>query len=386
MKGETALMRAAFFGHAEVVRLLLQAGADVGMKDGFDLTAVEWSIRRGFDDITRLLRDPASAGTSPPQTDAAGEKVPREAAAEGRREEAGAAGRDAEAEARKPAEEAAVRRVGEESRESPQVGGKAEEAARIEAARIEAREELRRRVEESRRRVAEAVRQKSGEAARRPAEEETRGEPARPASTLEHKPQEPPKGSGVKRCPECGTTYQSDILTYCVYDSALLIGDDEASFGGAGKPHIFATENTKVVPLWVLVLVSLTFLGGGLAGYLINRNISTGPGPGATVTAQQEAARLQRDRPVTDGALKGKETSLPDPDYPEAAKREGVSGKVTVAVTVNNKGDVITARALSGHPLLQAAAEKAARGAKFSTEKQARGGAKASGTITYDFK
>jgi TonB family protein len=132
-----------------------------------------------------------------------------------------------------------------------------------------------------------------------------------------------------------------------------------------------------------LVVVSLTFLGGGLAGYLINRNISTGPG--ATGTAQQEAARLEQARPVTDGALKGRETSLPDPDY-AAAKREGVSGKVTVAVTVNNKGDVISARAMGGHPLLQAAAEKAARGAKFSPERQARGGAKASGTITYDFK
>ena len=275
--------------------------------------------------------------------------------------------------------------MGEESRESPQTREKAEEAARIEAARREAREELRRRVEESRRRVAEAVRQESEEAARPPAEDETRGEVAGTAATLEHKPQEPPKGSGVKRCPECGTTYQSDILTYCVYDSALLISDNEPSSGGAVKPHIFATESTKVVPLWVLVVVSLTFLGGGLAGYLINRNISTGPGPGATVPAQQEAARLEQARPVTDGALKGRETSLPDPDY-AAAKREGVSGKVTVAVMVNNKGEVISARAMGGHPLLQAAAEKAARGAKFSPERQARGGAKASGTITYDFK
>jgi TonB family protein len=213
-----------------------------------------------------------------------------------------------------------------------------------------------------------------------------RGEPAGPASTPEHESQEPPKGSGVKRCPKCGTTYQSDILTYCVYDSALLISDDEPSSGGAVKPHISATENTRVVPLWMLVLVSLTFLGGGLAGYLINRNISTGADPGATVPAQQEAARLQQARPVTDGALKGRETSLPDPEYPAAAKREGVSGKVTVAVTVNNKGDVVTARALSGHTLLQAAAEKAARGAKFSTDKQARGGARTSGTITYDFR
>lgn len=374
-------MRAVFFGHTEVVRLLLQAGADVGMKDGFDLTPAEWSIRRGFDDITRLLSDPASAVISPPPTDAVREEVRREAAEEGRREEAGDVRRSAEAEARKPAEDAAVRRVGEERRGAHDERQKAEELARIEA-----RKELQRRVEESRRRVAEAVRQKSEEAAQRPAEDKTRGEPAGPASTLEHESQEPPTGSGVKRCPECGTTYQSDILAYCVYDSALLISDAEPSSGGAVKPHLSAPENIKVVPLWMLVLVSLTFLGGGVAGYLINRNISTGPGLGATVPAQQEATRLEQVRPVTDGALKGRETSLPEPDYPAAAKREGVSGKVTVAVTVNNKGDVISARAMGGHPLLQAAAEKAARGAKFSTDKQARAGARTSGTITYDFK
>ena len=374
-------MRAVFFGHVEVVRLLLQAGADVGMKDGFDLTATEWSIRRGFDDITRLLRDPASADTSPPPTAAVVEKVRREAAAEGRREEAGDVSRNAASEARKPAEYTAVRRVEEERRGAHDVRQKAEELARIKA-----REELQRRVEESRRRVAEAARQKSEEAARRHAEDEMRGEVAGPASTPEHESQESPTSSGVKRCPECGTTYQSDILTYCVYDSALLVSDDEPSFGGAVKPHIAATENTKVVPLWVLVLVSLTFLGGGLGGYLINRNISTGPGPGTPALAQPEPANVQQAQPVTDGALKGKETRLPSPEYPAAAKREGVSGKVTVAVTVNNKGDVITARAVSGHTLLQAAAEKAARGAKFSIEKQARGGARTSGTITYDFK
>ncbi|HEX6623761.1 MAG TPA: TonB family protein, partial [Pyrinomonadaceae bacterium] len=335
--------------------------------------------RRGFDDITRLLRDPASADTSPTPSDAVVEKVRREAAAEGRREETGDAGRSAEAEARKPADDAAVRRAGEERREAPHAREKAEEAARIEA-----REELQRRVEESRRRVAEAARQKSEEAARRHAEDETRGEVAGPASTPEHESQEPPTGSGVKRCPKCGTTYQSDILAYCVYDSALLISDDEPSYRGAVGSHVSATGSPYAIRPRVLGLVALTLLGGSLIGYLINRSISTGPG--ATGTAQQEAARLQRERPATDGALKGRETSLPDPDYPTAARREGVSGKVTVAVTVNNKGEVIAARALGGHPLLQAAAERAARAAKFSTEKQARGATRTSGTITYDFK
>jgi len=54
-----------------------------------------------------------------------------------------------------------------------------------------------------------------------------------------------------------------------------------------------------------------------------------------------------------------------DPEYPPLARAAHVSGQVVVEVTVNEQGDVITASAVSGHPLLKAAAEEAARGWKF---------------------
>ena len=53
--GQTALILAAVMGHAEVVAHLIEAGADPQLRDHLNLTAVEWSIRRGFSDVTKLL-------------------------------------------------------------------------------------------------------------------------------------------------------------------------------------------------------------------------------------------------------------------------------------------------------------------------------------------
>src|SRR5262249_13358326 len=54
-RGQTALMLASIFGHEEIVTLLLRAGANTEMKDSLGLTAREWSVRRGFSNITQLI-------------------------------------------------------------------------------------------------------------------------------------------------------------------------------------------------------------------------------------------------------------------------------------------------------------------------------------------
>ena len=89
--------------------------------------------------------------------------------------------------------------------------------------------------------------------------------------------------------------------------------------------------------------------------------------------------------PISGGVLNGKATSLPKPPYPAAAKMARASGTVTVQVTIDENGNVISARAVSGHPLLQAAAVQAARGAKFSPTKLSGQPVKVTGVITYNF-
>src|SRR5437868_1802600 len=66
------------------------------------------------------------------------------------------------------------------------------------------------------------------------------------------------------------------------------------------------------------------------------------------------------------GVLNGKAVSLPKPAYPPAAKAVRAGGSVSVQVLIDEEGRVVSASAVSGHPLLQQAAVAAARGARFS--------------------
>jgi protein TonB len=61
------------------------------------------------------------------------------------------------------------------------------------------------------------------------------------------------------------------------------------------------------------------------------------------------------------------------------------AGTVVVQVTVDENGNVISAHAVSGHPLLQAASVAAARGAKFSPTRLSGEPVKVNGVITYNF-
>ena len=60
-------------------------------------------------------------------------------------------------------------------------------------------------------------------------------------------------------------------------------------------------------------------------------------------------------------------------------------GAVAVQVLVDEGGNVIAASAVSGHPLLRAAAEEAARGATFAPTRLSGEPVKVSGVVTYNF-
>lgn len=89
--------------------------------------------------------------------------------------------------------------------------------------------------------------------------------------------------------------------------------------------------------------------------------------------------------PISGGVLNGKAISLPKPAYPAIARQAHASGTVVVQVTIDENGSVISARAVSGHPLLQAVAVGAARGARFSPTKLSGQPVKVTGVITYNF-
>lgn len=88
---------------------------------------------------------------------------------------------------------------------------------------------------------------------------------------------------------------------------------------------------------------------------------------------------------VSGGVLNGKAISKPQPAYPPIAKAARASGTVTVQILVDESGRVVSASAVSGHPLLQQAAVAAARQARFSPTLLSGQPVKVSGVITYNF-
>ncbi|MBK8467426.1 MAG: TonB family protein [Chloracidobacterium sp.] len=88
---------------------------------------------------------------------------------------------------------------------------------------------------------------------------------------------------------------------------------------------------------------------------------------------------------VSGGVLNGKATSLPKPAYPAAAKAIRAGGPVSVQVLIDESGRVVSASAVSGNPLLRAAAVAAAQGARFSPTLLSGQPVKVSGVITYNF-
>jgi TonB family protein len=88
---------------------------------------------------------------------------------------------------------------------------------------------------------------------------------------------------------------------------------------------------------------------------------------------------------VDAGVVNGKALSLPQPAYPTEAKNERVSGTVEVKIIIDETGKVTFACAVAGHPLLQAAAEQAALGARFTPTLLQGTPVKVTGIVTYNF-
>jgi periplasmic protein TonB len=113
---------------------------------------------------------------------------------------------------------------------------------------------------------------------------------------------------------------------------------------------------------------------------------STGTDPtGGEAPPPPPPAKKAPPKTVSGGVLNGKATSLPKPAYPPAARAVRAGGSVSVQVLISESGSVVSASAVSGHPLLRAAAEGAARGARFSPTLLSGQPVKVSGVITYNF-
>ncbi|HEU5460559.1 MAG TPA: energy transducer TonB [Pyrinomonadaceae bacterium] len=90
-------------------------------------------------------------------------------------------------------------------------------------------------------------------------------------------------------------------------------------------------------------------------------------------------------KPISGGVLNGTAINLPQPIYPDQAKRMRTQGMVTVEVVLDESGKVVSAVATSGPAILREAAVQAALKARFSPTKLSGQPVKVSGVINYKF-
>ena len=88
---------------------------------------------------------------------------------------------------------------------------------------------------------------------------------------------------------------------------------------------------------------------------------------------------------VSGGVVNGRASTLPRPVYTSIAKAARASGVVTVQVLIDETGKVVSASAVSGHPLLQRESVLAAYQARFTPTLLGGQPVRVSGVITYNF-
>jgi protein TonB len=89
--------------------------------------------------------------------------------------------------------------------------------------------------------------------------------------------------------------------------------------------------------------------------------------------------------PISGGVMNGKAIRLVQPPYPPSARAVHASGTVSVQVLIDESGNVVSAQATSGHPLLRTAAVNAARSSKFTPTMMSGQPVKVNGVINYNF-
>ena len=162
-------------------------------------------------------------------------------------------------------------------------------------------------------------------------------------------------------------------------------------------PQISVAKNTKMVirqdynvKLGAEDSNSGTRVDAGTGRVVDTSGTGSGIGTAQTVQPTTEDApppppKKAPPKTISGGVLNGKATSLPKPAYPAAAKAVRAGGPVSVQVLIDESGRVVSASAVSGNPLLRAAAVSAAQGARFSPTLLSGQPVKVSGVITYNF-
>jgi len=158
-----------------------------------------------------------------------------------------------------------------------------------------------------------------------------------------------------------------------------LVGERWEGQGELAKPsrvfyHVVILTGDEAKPTTTHVLVS------ALDGTIVKADREDRRRETFSLTRQPGESRV-----INGGMLNGKATEMPVPEYPVIARAAHASGAVTVEIMIDENGAVVAAHAVSGHPLLQAAAANAAWQASFTPTRLSGEPVKVTGVLIYNF-
>lgn len=114
---------------------------------------------------------------------------------------------------------------------------------------------------------------------------------------------------------------------------------------------------------------------------LAPKTVPTPKEPEKTAVAETQSV----PQSVELGQLNSLALKLAVPIYPPVAQKLNIQGKVTVQVTLDEEGKVISAKAINGQALLRGASEDATKNSKFKPTLVGNRAVKATGFVVYNF-
>lgn len=127
-------------------------------------------------------------------------------------------------------------------------------------------------------------------------------------------------------------------------------------------------------------------LASGGLGALPPTNTAGLPAPPPPLIANNRSNYVLDVRADNPAAIPGEPVKMVSATYPDQARRIGQTGTVEVDVIVDERGKVLSAKAISGHNMLREAAVTAALGWRFNPTKVNGVAVRAEGRITFDFQ
>lgn len=118
-----------------------------------------------------------------------------------------------------------------------------------------------------------------------------------------------------------------------------------------------------------------------------NNNVMSKPTPSPSVSPSPRISPtpVVPAQNVNAGIMNSRAISLVTPAYPQSARQVNAAGEVKVQISIDEQGNVTSAKAVSGNPLLRSPAEAAARQSRFNPVKVGDQAVKANGFLLYNF-